>query len=170
VLAVSFAFKMPLPSKSGILFSFLTAPPFFTYRHVNPIAWTLDYEIFFYAYCAVCWMLRKQGRWVWPLLALPAIAIMLVFPRTTMMAIGAAVALGLADRPSLVAIARYPGVALVAFLFGWHIVVLVGAGGVEHLAVAGQPLARAFLLEAAIVLVSVIGGLALLGLSRGYGF
>ena len=169
VMAVSFAFKVPLPAKSGILLSFLTAPPFFTYHHVNPIAWTLDYEIFFYAYCAVCLMLRKQGRWLWPLLALPAIATMLIFPRTTMMAIGAAIAWGLADRPKLIAIARYPGVALVAFLFGWHTLVLVGAGGVEHLMIAGQPLARACLLAVAVVLVSVIGGLALLGISRGYG-
>jgi len=61
--------------------------------------------------------------------------------------------------------------ALVAFLFGWHIVVLVGAGGGgTSLRLRGSRLARAFLLEAAIVLVSVIGGLALLGLSRGYGF
>jgi len=169
VMAVSVAFKMPMPPKSGIFFSFLTAPPFFPYHHVNPIAWTLDYEIFFYAYCAVCWMLRKQARWLWPLLAIPAIVTMLVFPRTTMMAVGAAIALGLADRPKFLAIARYPGVALVAFLFGWHVLVLVGAGGVERLGIAGQPLALALAVEAGIILVSVIGGAALLGISRGYG-
>lgn len=169
VLAVAVIFKMPMPPTSGLFFSFLTAPPFFPYHHVNPIAWTLDYEIFFYAYCAVCWMLRRQVRWLWPLLALPAIATMLVFPRTTMMAVGAALALGLADRPKLIAIARYPGIALVAFLFGWHLIVLLGAGSVDQLAIAGQPLARAVALAAAVVLVSVIGGLALLGISRGYG-
>jgi peptidoglycan/LPS O-acetylase OafA/YrhL len=168
-MAVSIAFKMPWPPTSGIFLSFLTAPPFFPYHHINPIAWTLDYEVFFYAYCAVCWMLRKQARWLWPLLALPAIATMLVFPRTTMMAIGAALALGLADRPKFLAIARYPGVALVAFLFGWHSLVLFGAGSLEQLAIAGQPLARAIALAAAVVLVSAIGGVALLGISRGYG-
>lgn len=169
VIAVSLIFKTPLPAASGIFFSFLTAPPFFTYHHVNPIAWTLDYEVFFYAYCALCWMVRKQSRWLWPLLALPAIVTMLMFPRTTMMAVGAAIALGLADHPRIVSLARYPSVALMAFLLGWHVIAQFGAGGVERLMVAGQPLLRAFWLETVIVFVSLVGGLALLGIARGYG-
>jgi peptidoglycan/LPS O-acetylase OafA/YrhL len=169
IIVVALLFKTPLPSFSGIAVSLLTAPPFFSYHHVNPIAWTLDYEVFFYAYCALCWMVRKQSRWLWPLLALPAIATMLIFPRTTMMAVGAAIALGFADNPRIVSLARYPGAALVAFLLGWHVIAQFEAGGVERLMVAGQPLLHALWLEAAIVFISLVGGLALLGIARGYG-
>jgi peptidoglycan/LPS O-acetylase OafA/YrhL len=169
VMGVSLAFRLPLPPASGIVFSFLTVPPFYSYHHVNPIAWTLDYEVFFYAYCAICWMLRKQIRWLWPLLVLPAAVTLLVFPRTTLMAVGAVIGMGLADRPRLLWLARYPGFALIAFLFGWHLLVLAYAGGVEKLIVMGQPIARVLLLEAAIVMVSIVGGLALLGISKGHG-
>ncbi len=77
--------------------------------------------------------------------------------------------MGLADRSWVISLARYPGVALIIFLFGWHTLVLISPGGVENLSVLGQPIVQAILFEVAIVLVSMTGGLALLGISRGYG-
>lgn len=169
VLGIQIAFRQQLLPAGWIALSFLTAPPFIPYAHVNPIAWTLDYEVAFYAYCGVCWALRHRTRILWPLLALPAIAAMLFFPRVTMMAVGAALGLGLADKPAALALARYPAFHLLAFLIGWHVLVSIAGDNVQHLSPLGMPVARALLFEAGILAVSALGGLALLGMSKGYG-
>jgi peptidoglycan/LPS O-acetylase OafA/YrhL len=169
VLGMQIAFRQHLLPAGWIALSFLTAPPFIPYAHVNPIAWTLDYEVAFYAYCGACWAQRHRTGRLWPLLALPAIAAMLFFPRVTMMAVGAALGLGYAEKPVALALARYPALFLLAFLIGWHLLVLMAGNNVQHLSSLGMPAARALMFEAGVLVVSALGGIALLGMSKGYG-
>lgn len=99
----------------------LALPGMVTMFLIHPPAWSLSYEMAFYAFCAVAWaMQRRWGRgavWVWG----PAACLLVAFyPRAAFFGAGVWVALGLVDRFALPRfLARFPLAMLALMLLCW---------------------------------------------------
>jgi peptidoglycan/LPS O-acetylase OafA/YrhL len=109
----------------------------------HPAAWSLSYEMAFYALCALAWWLRPRlGRAGAAALWGAAAAMLLLYPRAAFFLAGVLVAEGVVGRHRLPAglrwLARHPLPPLLVFLGAW--------GGVAALGGA-QGLAEATLLD-----------------------
>lgn len=168
VLAVAINFHIGLPPGWAIVASFFIPPPFFNVPLVNPIAWTLAFELSFYFFVALWWKFRKQ-RFIPPVMALIACGWLFVYPRTLMMAAGVLIALGAAAIVSG-KVARFSLFWLVAYLVTLRgMVQIFGNGNVDA---ANPMLIEPSLIlpfEVGMLLVTAIGGVALIGIIRGEG-
>ena len=159
-----------LPPLGDWFLNFAAPPPFFPLPQVNPAAWSLGYELTFYALCALCWGLRRRMPKAWLAVAIGIGAILLVFfPRAILMPAGVLIATGKLDRPALRRIAMFPGLALLVFLLGWRMLDLARGGDIMTL----NPLQMPFGAWAATVPLmlgtALAGALALLGIASQQG-
>lgn len=121
ITIVAFATGRWMPGLGNWLLNFLAPPPFFPLPQVNPAAWSLGYEITFYALCAACWAAARRGH-RWRPAALIVGALLLIFlPRAILMPAGLVVAAGWLGRtwlrPAAVAAS---GLWLALFFLLWR--------------------------------------------------
>lgn len=167
-LIVMIVYKLNVPSTYTIVGSFLALPPFFNINPVNPIAWTLAFEMMLYWYCAVVWKVRLNSILV--AIAMLAAAVALIYyPRTMMMLAGAIVFYRLQKPSAVDKVARYSLLCLVAYLLGLRALVVAAGGYVDALQPLKFPLVPGLLFELGIVAVTGIGCVALVGIIKGYG-
>lgn len=159
-----------LPPLGDWLLNFVAPPPFFPLPQVNPAAWSLGYELTFYALCAGCWAMRARYPRGWLPLAVALGAVLLVFfPRAILMPVGVLIASGRLDRPGFRRIALFPAATLIAFLIGWRVLDLARGGDIMTLNPAAMPFAAwASLLPFALA-TGLAGALALLGIATQQG-
>jgi len=101
--------------------NFFPVMPFVLVPLVNPPAWSLAYEFFFYILAALAWMLRRQSGMrlvIWT----AAILLVIALPRAILMVPGVLLALRLINGNRLRGLHAAPGVALVLFLACWRAV------------------------------------------------
>jgi peptidoglycan/LPS O-acetylase OafA/YrhL len=167
-IVVQLAMGMSFPEVSRIIGSFLAAPPFFGIDPINPIAWTLAYEMMLYWFCALVWLLRGN-RLSLAILAVIACGLLIYYPRTLMMLSGAVVFYRFLKPSRLDMIARFPLLFLVAFLVGTRLLVDAAGGRAEELQPLMFPLAKGLILQVGLIVVAVLGGITLIGITKGYG-
>ncbi|MDF0578888.1 acyltransferase family protein [Bradyrhizobium yuanmingense] len=139
--------------------------------HVNPIAWTLDYELTFYIISAFIMAVGHRSLAAVAAFAVGAV-IIVCYPRTTMMLTGVVIFVWLlksstsADR-----FARHSLFFFVIYLLSWQAIVeIFGGGNVDAFGALLAPTFWAGITqEILIILATVLGGVALLGIVKGYG-
>ena len=96
-------------------------PGIFPIKLIHPAAWTLSYEMCFYATCAVAWALRRRIGLTAVQCLLPLGLLALAFyPRGVFFLSGVLVAQGLVECSAMRVLGRHPAVWLVAFLACWQ--------------------------------------------------
>ncbi|ARS26154.1 acyltransferase family protein [Sphingomonas sp. KC8] len=160
----------PLPPMGDWIANFVTPPPFFDIPMVHPAAWSLGYEMTFYALCAAAWWMRGQGIrwWLWIAGAAGA-TLMILFPRSILMAAGVMIAAGLARPLWMDRLARYPLPMLLLFLLAWRMIDMAAGGRIRLMSPLHADFGQWIMLLPAILISGIIGGIALLGIERGHG-
>lgn len=165
ITAVSLAIGHWMPPLRDWLLDFLAPPPFFPLAQVNPAAWSLGYEVTFYALCGVCWTLRANGNRSWlPLAVVAGIVGLTLFPRAVLMPAGIVIAAGLVTAPWLKRLAAAPLLALLLFLIGWRLVDLACNGDIMTFTPFDMPVVAWLRLLPLAVASAACGALALLGI------
>jgi peptidoglycan/LPS O-acetylase OafA/YrhL len=170
ITAVSLATGLWMPPFTDWLLNFLAPPPFFPLPQVNPAAWSLGYEITFYALCALCWALKSRGGYAWLAVAIGAGAILIIlFPRAALMPAGVIAATAFVASPLVKRLASAPGLLLLLFLIGWRLLDLASDGDIATMTPLGQPVAEWLQLTLPAIAVAAVGSLAMIGLVNGSG-
>lgn len=167
-LIVMIVYKLPVPSTYTIIGSFLALPPFFNIDPVNPIAWTLAFEMMLYWYCAAVWQIRLSPVLV-AIAILAAAVVLIYYPRTMMMLAGALVFYRFQQPSAVDKVARYSLLCLMVYLLGLRGLVVAAGGLADSLQPLKFPLVQGLLLEIGIVVVTGVGCIALVGIAKGYG-
>lgn len=170
ITAVSLVAGLWMPSLTVWLLNFLAPPPFFPLDQVNPAAWSLGYEMTFYALCAASWWLRARGVPGWRVIAtVVGAGLLVLYPRAMLMAAGIAIALGHGRGAVMQWLSARPLLVLVGFLLFWRLVELAGGGNPLKLTPVDLPFALYVTLVPGLLAVGALGGLALLGIADGRG-
>lgn len=169
VLLVALAFHMPLPSGAQILASMFPPLPLLGTGHVNPIAWTIDFEMAFYLLCAGTFFFGARTPGGIALLCVSLVAIV-IYPRTMMMVAGTLVALGWVRGPLVDRLAHYTLPLLLIYLVAWRgIIELVGGHAKDLVGPTILSTDDAVWLYPAMIATTGVGMLALVGIVRGSG-
>jgi peptidoglycan/LPS O-acetylase OafA/YrhL len=159
------------PSLGDWLLNFLAPPPLIHIPQVNPAAWSLGYEMTFYALCGMAWWLRRAGVRGWMLLAMAVGAVLVAcFPRAILMGAGVAIAAGHLDRPSLRWTGALPFATLLLFLVLWRALEIGSATDLMFASPALLPFDRWLAMLPAIICIGLIGTMALKGIVDGRGW
>jgi peptidoglycan/LPS O-acetylase OafA/YrhL len=170
ISVVSIAVGHWMPPFSDWMLNFLALPPFFPLPQVNPAAWSLGYEITFYALCALCWALKSRGGYAWLSVAIIAGTVLIIlFPRAALMPAGVIAATAFAASPLIKRFSASPGLLLLLFLIGWRLLDLASEGDIATMTPLEQPVAQWLSLTMPALAVGVIGSLAMVGLVNGSG-
>ncbi len=170
ITAVSLATGRWIPSLTVWMLNFLAPPPFFPMDQVNPAAWSLGYEMTFYALCAACWWLRARGVRSWRVIAaVVGTGLLVMYPRAMLMAAGVGIALGYGRGAAMQRLSARPLLALMGFLLLWRLVELAGGSNPLKLTPIDLPFALYVTLVPGLLAVGALGGLALLGIADGRG-
>lgn len=154
-----------LPGATDWLLNFLAPPPFFPIAQVNPAAWSLGYEMTFYALCALAWTLRAHAVRGWlPLAGLAGAILIAFFPRAILIPAGILLAAGFLAKPAFRRLAGRPGLALLLFLLGWRAIELATTGDMMKLTPAQGSMW--LLVLPALLIVGAAGALALQGIAE----
>ena len=150
------------------LLNFAAPPPFIHVGQINPAAWSLGYELTFYALAAFVWWLRPRAPSAWRPAAYVIGAIMVVlFPRAILIPAGIFIALGLGQRASWWRWSAVPELWLVLFLALWGGIAL-SEGEIQTLNPLDLPVERWSVLPV-MLLAGLCGTLALAGIAGGRG-
>lgn len=167
---VSIAAGLWMPPFGDWLLNFLAPPPFFPIPQINPAAWSLGYEITFYALCALCWALKQRGDRLWLAVAVVAGTVLIVlFPRAALMPAGVIAATAFALVPLVKRLASSPGLLLLAFLIGWRLLDLASGGDIATMNPLEQAVGKWLPLAALAIPIALLGSLAMIGLVNGSG-
>lgn len=151
------------------LLNFAAPPPFVHIGQINPAAWSLGYELTFYALAAFVWWLRPRASGMWRIVAWTVGATMvLLFPRALLIPAGIFVALGLADRPGWRRWSVAPELWLVLFLALWGCIAL-SDGAIRSFGLLDLPLGQWLVRLPTMVVAGLCGTLALAGIAAGRG-
>ena len=153
-----------LPSIGDWLLNFVQPAPFISMPQINPAAWSLGYELFFYVLCATCWALRARGLSWQPLAWVVGGACLLLFPRAVLMPAGLLIASGLVSVTARRWIGAAPFFALIVFLIGWRVVDLACGGDIMTFTPVARPLARWTVLLPLAIGSAICGAAALFGI------
>jgi len=104
-----------------VVMSLLALPGILPVGSLNPVGWSLSYEMCFYVFCAAGWSMRRAAGRVSILVLAPVAAVMLaLYPRSIFLLSGVLAAEGyLADR-RVQRLAQYPVPWLLSFLILWR--------------------------------------------------
>ena len=101
----------------------LALPGVLPLANIHPAAWSLSYELFFYAYCAISWTLRRPLGRMLPWLAVPVGFVAVIFyPRAIFFAAGALVAQGWPQQSSMRQMTQHPMLFIVLMLLTWRLI------------------------------------------------
>jgi len=159
-----------LPPLGDWVLNFVAPPPFIALPQVNPAAWSLGYELTFYALCAGCWALRAQAGRAWIAVAIIVGAVLLAFfPRAILMPAGVLIASGMLDGARLQRFVRFPALALLLFLLGWRAIDLARGGDIMTLSPAAMPFGDWAAMLPLTLATGLVGAFALLGIASQQG-
>jgi peptidoglycan/LPS O-acetylase OafA/YrhL len=167
ITALSLATRHWVPPFTDWLLNFLAPPPVYDLPQVNPAAWSLGYEVSFYALAALCWYAGRRG-WRWrPVAGIVGALLIAVLPRALLMPAGVLIAAGMLDCRLLVRLAAVPGFWLVAFLLLWRCTELrVPAGDIMLLTPFRMGVAAWAAVLPLMLATGAAGWIALLGIAR----
>jgi peptidoglycan/LPS O-acetylase OafA/YrhL len=158
-----------LPPLVDIFLNFAALPPFIALPQINPAAWSLGYEISFYALCALAFSTRDRlGRLWWPSIVVLSAVAVAFFPKAILMPVGLIIASSWVDRVSIRRFAAHPGISLLLFLLLWRWIEVTTTGDMMTL----TPIAGAQWWKAApLLVVAALFGLgALCGIANDRGW
>lgn len=158
------------PSLGGWLLNFLAAPPFIHVPQINPAAWSLGYEMTFYALCAGAWWLRGRGvRWWLAIAICCGVVLVAFFPRSILMGAGVAIAAGRLDGPRWRWLGRFPFITLILFLVLWRAIETGWGTPMFYVSPWLLPFGQWLTMVPAILAVALLGTMALKGIVDGSG-
>lgn len=157
------------PPPGQWLLNFVAPPPFIHIGQINPAAWSLGYELTFYALAGAAWWLRPRLPGVWLILAgVAGAALIACFPRAILIPAGVLIAMGIGTRAPWHRLSAAPGLLLLGFLALWRGVDMA-SGGVQTAGPQVLPLAGWLPLVPAMLVAGLVGALALNGIAGGRG-
>lgn len=158
------------PSLGDWLLNFAAPPPFIHVPQINPAAWSLGYEMTFYALCAAAWWLRSLGvRWWLGIAIVVGVIMVALFPRAILMGAGVAIAANRLDGSRWQWLGRFPFISLIAFLILWRTIELFWGTPMFYVSPIRLPLGQWLTMVPAIMAVAVLGTMALKGIVDGRG-
>lgn len=158
------------PSLGDWLLNFAAPPPLIHVPQINPAAWSLGYEMTFYALCAAAWWLRGKGVRGWLAIAIGVGAVLVaLFPRAILMGAGVAIAAHHLDGPRWRWLGRFPLASLILFLILWRAIELGWGTPMLTASPLNLPIATWLTMVPAIVAVALFGAAALKGIVDGRG-
>jgi peptidoglycan/LPS O-acetylase OafA/YrhL len=169
IIGGSIATNHWLPPFADIILNFAALPPLFPLPQINPAAWSLGYEISFYALCAVAFTTRERlGLLWWPMVIAITIVAIAFFPKAVLMPIGLFIAAGFGANTILGRFAAFPGLFLLLFLLLWRVIEVATTGDMMTL----MPLAgsRSWIVAPAIVVAALFGYVSLHGIAHSRGW
>ncbi|QXQ07587.1 acyltransferase [Sphingosinicellaceae bacterium] len=170
ITAISIVTHYWLPSLGEWLLNLLAPPPFIHVGQVNPAAWSLGYEITFYALCTVFWWLRSRGQTWWkPVAVVTGVVLLALFPRGALFPAGLAIAAGLPRTPFIRRLAGWPLPMLLACLLCWRLIELANGGDMMTVTPLDMPFTDWLATAPLLVGSALLGGMALLGIAMGKG-
>jgi len=159
-----------LPSLWEWALNFIAPPPFYDLHQVNPAAWSLGYELTFYALCALAFVFRRSDYKVCQVAIYVVGAVLLcIFPRAILMPAGIMIAAGVFKRPTFAPLLSLPLVFLVGFLLLWRYLNLLNNDDIRSLTPLFLPLSDWLASLPLVLLAFVFGALALAGIAHGRG-
>lgn len=175
VLAVSLAAHIPLPDPVTLGLSFLSLPSPF-HGPLNPIAWTLNYEMCFYIFCGLAWRFGNHPVLKYLFFLPVAIWVLLSYPRTLMMLAGAIVALRF-FKPEWIEKHVRPSVLLflapllfLVYVLGMRLLPFVMThGNIDAVKPLEMPFPSNLVAAAALAVLTTVGMLTLAAISTGAG-
>ena len=170
ITLISFATNRWLPPVWEWLLNFLAPPPVYDLAQVNPAAWSLGYEVTFYALCALVFSLRRGNHRLGLMLAYALGGVLLIlFPRAILMPAGIMIASGVFARPIFQRLLGLPLICLVGFLLLWRHLNLLNGNDIRTLTPLSAPLAHWYASLPSLLLVFGLGTIALAGIAHGRG-
>lgn len=170
ITALAFATGRWRPSLGDWLLNFVAPPPFIHVPQINPAAWSLGYEMTFYALCAGAWWMRGRGlRWWLPVVIAAGALLVVLFPRAILMGAGVAIAARHLDGPRWRWLGAFPFASLVLFLIAWRTIEVHWGIPMLHASPAHLPLAEWLTMAPAIIVAGFLGTMALKGIVEGQG-
>ena len=170
ITPLAFATGRWRPSFGDWLLNFAAPPPFFHVPQINPAAWSLGYEMTFYALCTAAWWLRSRGVRGWLAIAIAAGALLVIlFPRAILMGAGVAIAARYLDGPRWRWLGAFPFTSLMLFLILWRAIEVHGGTAMFYLSPARLPFGEWLAMVPAIIVGGVLGTMALKGIVDGRG-
>jgi peptidoglycan/LPS O-acetylase OafA/YrhL len=158
------------PSLGGWLLNFAAAPPFVEVPQINPAAWSLGYEMTFYALCAAAWWLRGRGVRGWLAIAIAVGALLVIFfPRAILMGAGVAIAAHRLDGPRWRWAGALPFTSLILFLIVWRAIEVHWQVHLLYASPARLPFSQWLMMAPAMVVAGLFGTMALKGIVDGRG-
>ncbi len=155
------------PSLPVLAANLLGLPPALPGPLIHPAAWSLSYELLFYGFCALGWMLRRRlGTWAAWLIVPVALLLVIFHIRTLLMPVGMGIAVLLVRRPQWSRYAPAPGVCLLIFLLVWECVCEACGGDLINAPLGS--LVRGFV-PLGIVAATIAGALTYAGVLGGRG-
>lgn len=117
-----------IPGLPVLAENLLALPPLFDGPVLHPAAWSLSYELGFYALCAGGWALRTRlGPGAWLAIFIVSAWLLYDHVRAVLMPVGLLTAVALRRHPRLARVGATPGLWLIIYLFAWS--VFVGRNG-----------------------------------------
>jgi peptidoglycan/LPS O-acetylase OafA/YrhL len=169
IIIASIATHHWLPPLTDIVLNFAALPPFVPLPQINPAAWSLGYEITFYALCAAAFLSRRAlGRFWWPAVIAVSIVAIAFFPKALLMPVGLLIAADMAKSTMLTRAAAYPGLFLLLFLLLWRTIEVTTTGDIMTLLPLAGP--KPWIIVPAIIVAALFGFLALFGIANGRGW
>lgn len=169
IIAVALATGRWLPRPGQVLLNFLPPPPFVSTGQINPAAWSLGYELTFYAMAASFWWLRQRGvRW-WRVGAwLAAVPMIILFPRAILIPAGIAIALGAGSHPAITRLSRHPLSLTLVFLLLWRWIDLT-SDNLRTFNPVNHPVGEWLAFLPVLLIAGALGALGLAGMAAGQG-
>ncbi|WP_380872502.1 acyltransferase [Sphingomonas sp. DBB INV C78] len=158
------------PSLGDWLLNFAAPPPFIHVPQINPAAWSLGYEMTFYALCAAAWWLKGKGvRWWLPIAIAVGALLVVFFPRAILMGAGVAIAAHHLDGPRWRWVGALPLTSLILFLIVWRAIEAQWGTPMLYVSPALLPFGQWLTMVPAILLGGLFGTMALKGIVDGRG-
>ena len=160
-----------LPDVVSWVLNLFALPPFIPLAQVNPAAWSLGYELSFYALCALFWALRARGQTWWrPVAIVLGIALLVLFPRGALFPAGLMIAAGLPRIGVLRWLSDRPLPLLLVFLLSWRAIEVANGGNMMKVTPVDMPPLQWLATAPLLVGAALLGSIALLGIAAGRGF
>lgn len=169
ILVMTVAANAPMPGVLTVLFSVFVPPPVLDTGMINPAAWSLQYETTLYGLIALAWIFRGWDIKIrLTLLGLIGLGFLIVFPRAWMMVVGVLLVAGKLDSPVIDRFSRWPLAFMIVYLLAWQ--GLAEWTNTPTLVLNPYNLGvQWFGVFPLIIGIHILGGLALVGVVRGYG-
>lgn len=169
LIGLRFLSEGKLIASQDLVLNFTVPPPWINIRQINPAAWSLSFELYFYVLCVFGWLFRRLPL-IRPMYLFVGISLIALFPRTMLMLPGTLIGIGMLRNRAIYRLARYPATMVALFLLSWRILEIFWGKNTGTLSIGAMPFTQWVLYAPGLAITGVLGAAALLGIFKGHGW